>query len=1413
MYKPTLFAALLGILTLGYGVTASAQTYCTTVGPTSLFDTEIRDVYLQGDNYGISNPTTCPAVVGLRDFTQVDSADLSLGTSYTLEALMGTCGGNYTSFAKAWIDFNKDGDFTDAGEELGTWGSAMTAVLGSTVRNSSFNFTVPTGATLGRTRLRVVLRESGSATTTTPCSTFGYGSAHDYTIRITNTPPACPLPGTLSVSGLASTQATINWVSLGTNFDIQYGPTGFTLGQGTTVTSTSTSKQLTGLTANTCYDVYVRRNCGAAGTSSWAGPINFCTTCATLTLPTTETFTTFPPNCWSHNTGTANWLGYTTGGVTYAEADFWSKNQYSYILQSAPIAITTAARAVVDWSHQFMSSYPDDSLTLRVRDINSSTWTNVFTLKGSNFNTTGATSTGPATNFSHTIAYIPSNFVGDTVIAQLYGWSDYGPDLFVDFVTIEAQPACPEPLQLGTGTITDVTASLNWQSGASSFAVQWGPAGFNIGTGSSDTVSANNITVTGLTPNYDYDFYVMTLCGAAGNSVWSGPYSFTTLCAGFALPTGYSQNFDNLVVNDQPECWFVNGSATWEVATGTNLAFSTPNYGELNTGSTVGSGVISPMFNDLANGTSQIRFRAKNPFTWSTASLQVGVLSTPGNPGSFVLVATIPLTSTWDEYTVPFPVVPAGFKHIAIRTVAAWSTVNIDDVVYEAQPACLPATAGAATAGATNAVVTWTHGGLNTPGATIAWGPSGFNPGTGVIPFVGNTTGTSYTITGLTPNTQYTAWIADSCGTSSRAPWHGPINFTTSCLGVTMPYTENFDLSPLQCWTNGGTKTMMQYAMSTGHAMRGNFWSWLNGEFSTITSRPVSITAAAQATFEWSHQYMSFYPNDKLYLLGKTMTSSTWDTLVKLAGPSFNSTGSGTTTPGSFVDTTVYLPASWVGTQAIFRFVAHSGFGPDVFFDNLKVEAIPTCPQPIGSIPSGTISTTSVGVNWTHATAGTPAGSNVKWGPTGFWTGTGTGANGTTAWNATKPYTINGLTAGSTYDVYIQDSCSATDKSSWAGPYTVTTALCPPANQCTSVMYMKDSWGDGWNGGVITAQQKISGNWVNVKSFTFATGSAATDSVRFCAGDSVRMMVTSAGSYPGEMGFDLVGPFGDTLSTMPYNSTLVAGVAWNSFVAQCSPCAVPVGVNASGSTTCTSTTVTWTAPSSATSSNVEYGLNGFAQGSGTLITGVTGGTTNLTGLLPNTAYQVYVQSVCSSGTSSWSSPAAVTTANAPQPTVSATYSVLSMNPVTIQFNATVGNATNVSWTFSNGGTATGASTVQSFGTNGPASAVATVTNDCGTASTTLNFTVGLGENALATLRVFPNPTSGLVRVEFPMAAGGAAEVRVVSIAGTQLAVQRGLFNAGTQYLDLDLRGLASGIYLLEVQTDDAVGVQRLVIER
>ena len=1108
--------------------------------------------------------------------------------------------------ASAQVGIRSSVDFTNA---TGVWGS----VLQGSAATGTFNYTG--GITSGKT--------------------------------ITWPVPSCP-PASLAITTKTPTSVNFSISSFtGTTYEIEYGAAGFTQGSGTVVAAGSTGS-ITGLMASTCYDIYVRNNCSASsnGYSSWVGPINVCTPCLVQSMPFTEGFGTWPPLCYTYDSGDEDWIHNLSDAQ--AQASYWNFSDKSFILESAPISINVPARVVMDWSHLANTSYPFDSLTVRVRSIGSTAWTNVVSLKGSAFNTPGATSTGPAALFSHEIAYLPSAFVGDTIVLQVYGWSDFGPNAYVDFVTVEAQPACPEPLQLGVSSVTDVTANLNWQSGASGFVVQWGPAGFSIGTGSSDTVATNSAVATGLAPNSSYDFYVMTLCGGAGNSIWSGPFSFTTLCAGFTLPTGYSENFDALLANEQPECWTPYGGATFTVpAFPGTTAYSAPNYAQMYTGGTVNAGIISPMFSDLDSGIAQVRFRAHKVYTWTNTNLVVGLVSTPSNPASFIPVDTITLNANWDEYTIPFPVVPAGYRHVAFRTTGTFNYAGFDDFYYEVQPACLPAINGSASAAATSAVVSWAHGVAGTPGSVVAWGPAGFNPGTGIILNQATVNSTSFTINGLAPNTPYTVWIADSCGANNLSPWFGPINFTTSCLGTSMPYVENFDVSPLGCWDNaGGTKTMMQYSQGAGFAMRGNFWSWTSGNYAVMTSRPVSITAAAQATFDWSHKYMSSYSDDQLLLLGKTTTATGWDTLVNLIGPNFNSPGAGTTVPGTFVDTTVYLPTSWVGSDAIFRFVANSDYGPDVFFDNFVVEAIPTCPEPIASVVAGSVSTTSGTISWS-APSGTQLGSNVFWGPVGFWQGTGAGVGGTTAWGVTSPYTITGLQPGQSYHIYVQDSCAANDQSSWAGPYTITMALCPPANKCNTYMYMRDSYGDGWNGGIITAQQKISGSWVTVKDFTFTAGSATQDIVQFCAGDSVLIIVTSGGSYANEMAFDLVGSNGDTLATMPFNSTLIAGSTWSSFIAQCTPCAVPTGLNVTSSTTCSSTTVTWTSGSSAVSTNLEYGSAGFTPGSGTSLTGLTGGTTTLSGLMPNTAYDVYVQDVCASGTSPWSSVATVTTANLP----------------------------------------------------------------------------------------------------------------------------------------------------------------------
>ena len=58
-----------------------------------------------------------------------------------------------------------------------------------------------------------------------------------------------------------------------------------------------------------------------------------------------------------------------------------------------------------------------------------------------------------------------------------------------------------------------------------------------LGTGTLITGTTNNPeTVTGLTPETGYEFYVQSDCGLGDFSTWSGPFSFTTPCAAIIAP-------------------------------------------------------------------------------------------------------------------------------------------------------------------------------------------------------------------------------------------------------------------------------------------------------------------------------------------------------------------------------------------------------------------------------------------------------------------------------------------------------------------------------------------------------------------------------------------------------------------------------------------------------------------------------------------------------------------------------------------------------------------------------------------------------------------------------------------------------------------------------------------------------------
>ena len=113
----------------------------------------------------------------------------------------------------------------------------------------------------------------------------GSGYYHDYAIddiSVVEFSPCRPVLGILS-KNITSSGATIEWNSAtgaDTAWIVEYGPTGFTPGTGTTVQVSVDSANLTGLSSATIYDYYVTGLCGTGDTSASVGPNSFITACA-----------------------------------------------------------------------------------------------------------------------------------------------------------------------------------------------------------------------------------------------------------------------------------------------------------------------------------------------------------------------------------------------------------------------------------------------------------------------------------------------------------------------------------------------------------------------------------------------------------------------------------------------------------------------------------------------------------------------------------------------------------------------------------------------------------------------------------------------------------------------------------------------------------------------------------------------------------------------------------------------------------------------------------------------------------------------------------------------------------------------------------------------------------------------------
>ena len=78
------------------------------------------------------------------------------------------------------------------------------------------------------------------------------------------------------------------------------------------------------------------------------------------------------------------------------------------------------------------------------------------------------------------------------------------------------------------GGLTANSANLSWTPGGNetSWNIQYGIAGFPIGTGNTVSATTNPFLLTGLNPSTCYDYYVQAVCSTNDLSQWSGPFTF-----------------------------------------------------------------------------------------------------------------------------------------------------------------------------------------------------------------------------------------------------------------------------------------------------------------------------------------------------------------------------------------------------------------------------------------------------------------------------------------------------------------------------------------------------------------------------------------------------------------------------------------------------------------------------------------------------------------------------------------------------------------------------------------------------------------------------------------------------------------------------------------------------------------------
>ena len=195
------------------------------------------------------------------------------GQTYAFTATL--LSGNAQSLT-IWADLNHNGQYETTEKLFQTTGS-------NTITG---NLTMPAGQSAGALPLRVMVNAASAGLPTDACGSYAFGETEDYGLSIL---AACPVPATLTATGLTTGGAQLSWTNGGDGlrYDLQWRRAGTAAWTSVTNLSAATYA-LTGLQPSTGYDWQVRTLCSVGVASAFSAPATF-TTAGSCAPPTSLT--------------------------------------------------------------------------------------------------------------------------------------------------------------------------------------------------------------------------------------------------------------------------------------------------------------------------------------------------------------------------------------------------------------------------------------------------------------------------------------------------------------------------------------------------------------------------------------------------------------------------------------------------------------------------------------------------------------------------------------------------------------------------------------------------------------------------------------------------------------------------------------------------------------------------------------------------------------------------------------------------------------------------------------------------------------------------------------------------------------------------------------------------------------------